>query len=477
MATANRMTASGRIAAGLAIALTFLGVYGMVSTPMLIERWGVTAAGVALLAAWLGAICLAVPLTRRMPSRQFALLLIVVAVALRIVVAACFLGRSPSGDAQSYLTLAAGLVRGEGLRIYEPYIGSTLHAFYPPVYPLVLAGWTAVFGASTGALLGLNALIDGAAALLLCRLGAMPGRAGAGRSAAWLYLIWPSVLLSAPLAQKEGLCVLLILCLATAWLKAIAGDVQWRRSIEIGVVTGLLAMTQPGLAPLTLLFGLALIPLASLRRIVAVGVGAMPFAALAMLPWWLRNHAVLGAFVPLTSAGRISLWVGNNPGATGNWVAPPLALRGLPELEYARAAGALARTWIVGHPADFVRLSATKFVRALGVGEFGVERLALEKPSPTRALTSLVFPIAQFSHLFLLGGAAFVLGRRHRRIAVPLILLLLASGLQLAIFGVWFEFGERHRDFLTPLLLLAIAMAFRPNLNAGIVPSNASQSC
>ena len=439
--------------------LAALAGYGAWSSIGLAARWGVSLGGVLLLAGWLTTAVLAVPLGRGRPSAALTAVLLLIAAAWRIGSAACFAHRVPAGDALSYLTLSDGLMSGEGLRIYEPYIGSTLLAFYPPVYPLLLAGWRIVAGGSTLSLVVLNLVVDATAAILLYRLATMLGRREAGRSAAWLYLIWPSVLLSAPLAQKEGLCALLVIALAIAWWRAIQAP-GWRTAGLVGAIAGVLALTQPGLAPLGVLFGAILVPLASVRRIAGVGWRAAPFAIAALLPWWLRNWAALGAFVPLTTAGAISLWVGNNPDATGNWLPTPVALRGLPELGYARAAGALAREWIAANPAAFLRLSLTKFVRACGIGQFGVVRLAAMSPGPTPGLTALLFPVAQASHLLLLGTSASALFARARRVPTALLLLAAACGLQLVLFGVWFEFGERHREFATPFLLLLIAEAF-----------------
>ncbi len=454
------LTSDG-LAKAIGILCAVLALYGAWSTPGLIDRFGMSVAGGLLVVAWIASVGFAIPLARARPSRWFAAGLIAVALAFRALVALCFHDRIPSGDAAAYVDIARRLLSGGGLQFHDPYIGLTFQALFPPVYPLILAAWIALAGASTVSLIVLNSVIDGVVAWLLYRLGKRIRRETIGRAAAWLYLIWPSVLMSAPLAQKEGLCDLLILALALAWLRAIADDkpARWTEAAAIGFLAALLALTQPGEAPLAALFGFALIPLSSLGTVMAIGLRAMPFAVAAMLPWWVRNALVFGAFVPLTSAGPISLWIGNNPTATGNWMAPPVAAPGTSELTYGRQVGAIARDWIAQNPAEFIRLTATKFVRALGVGQFGVERLALMMPHPAAALTALWMPLAQGAHLATLTASAIAFGSRHRRIASALILLVAACWMQVALFGVWFEFGERHRAFLTPLLLLAASCA------------------
>ncbi|MCW6529899.1 glycosyltransferase [Sphingomonas lycopersici] len=434
----------------IAVLMAVVTLYGLYSVPGLIRHWGgIDAAALLVLALWLAAAALAIPLFARRPAGRTWLVLLLVTAGLRIGVAIPCLDRVPGGDALFYPLLAYSLSHGHGLQVHEPFIGETVRALYPPLYPLVLAGWHGAFGLATGALCALNLLIDGAAALLVARLGQRTGHAGAGRAAAWLYMIWPSVLLSSPLAQKEGLVALLVLALAHAWLRArVRAD---RRAIAlIGVASGLLALTQPALAPLSAILGLLLMWRTPPALIRAASGGAI-VAALLMLPWWIRNWLAFHTFIPLTSAGGISLWIGNNPDATGNWIAAPAALRGIPELAYSRTLAAMAWHWIEQNPAGFVRLTLQKFFRAMAIAQAEVARLGDMRPAPSPRLAQSLFPVAQATHLLLIGTAALALWRRPRG---AVALLVAACLIQLALFNIWFEFGERHREFLTPFLLL-----------------------
>ena len=204
----------------IAALLAIVTLYGVYSTPGLIRHWGgADLAALALLGLWLGAAALAIPLFARRPGRRMWLVLLAVTAAVRIGIAIPCLDRIPGGDALFYPLLAYSLSAGHGLQVHEPFMAETVRALYPPLYPIVLAAWNGAFGLATGALCALNLLIDGVAALLIARLGQRLGRAGAGRAAAWLYLIWPSVLLSSPVAQKEGLIALLVLALIHSWLR------------------------------------------------------------------------------------------------------------------------------------------------------------------------------------------------------------------------------------------------------------------
>jgi len=438
-----------RLAVQAGLALLF--VYALVSLPGFGARWGWSAGGLALLIGWAGAAAAGVWAFARRPRWPSLAGMALVIAALRCGSAVIADGRVSPGDPHAYVELARNLLLHGDFGIYEPFLGIYFHAFYPPLYPLLLAGWGAVLGFSSGSILVFGTLIDGAAAVSIALLGRRLGDAAAGCRAAWLYLVWPSVVFSAPLAQKEGLCALLVLALALAWLRPGAG---WRAAALVGVPAGLLALTQPGQAPLAALLGLAVWRQVGFAQVVRRGLAAVPFACLIMLPWWLRNAAVFGAFVPLTSAGGVSLWVGNNPQATGNWMPSPPELRGLGEREVGTRSSALALSWIKSDPVGFARLTATKVLRACGPGIFAVVRLEAMRPTIPRALAAVLWPVSHLGHAALLALSAWRVGSR----AVPtaLVLLVAACGLQLALFGMWFEFGERHREFVTPFLLLLL---------------------
>jgi len=438
-----------RLLTSAGLAVVFL--YALVSLPGFGARWGWSAGGLLLFAGWAGAAAVGVRVFQHRPGPASLVGMALVIAALRFGSAIIAEGRISPGDPRAYVELARNLVLHGDFGVYESYLRIYCRAFYPPLYPLLLAGWGAVLGFSTWSLLVLGTLIDGAAAMLIALLGARLGSGAAGCRAAWLYLVWPSVVFSAPLAAKEGFCALLVLALALAWLSERRG---WRGAVVLGGIAGLLALTQPGQAPLAALIGLVLWQRIGFAAVLRRGLMAAPVALLVMLPWWLRNWLVFGMFVPLTSAGGLSLWVGNNANATGNWMAYPPQLRDLPEITVGKRAGALAVDWIRSDPTGFVRLTLAKLLRACGVSIFGVVRLEAMSPTIGTPLAASLWPLSHLSHAGLLALAAWRAVSR----AVPgtLLLLVAACALQLVLFGVWFEFGERHRDFVTPFLLLLL---------------------
>lgn len=110
---------------------------------------------------------------------------------------------------------------------------------------------------------------------------------------------------------------------------------------------------------------------AALRRVGLVLLAATCLYAACLSPWWIRNEALLGAFVPFTTSSAQNLYLGNNPanrhgGIDWSRDVGPEARRMLDipdELERQRAFSAAARDYIATHPADVVRVAAKKFVR------------------------------------------------------------------------------------------------------------------
>lgn len=443
------------VAMGLAALLALLVAYGMWSLPGVLAQFGpVEMSDFAILAVWALAAALAPAVARGRLSRAAVVALAMLAVAMRLYPLMLVEGRVPDGDAAIYPALAQSLLAGHGLGVVDPSLEVRVWAYYPPGFPVLLAGWGALAGFSARSYLLFNLIVDAAAALLIVRVAARLNMARAGRAAAWLYLIWPSVLLSAPYAQKEGLSIVLFLALVLAWIDARDVGRTWARGAAIGALSAAMALTQPGFAPLSALIGLACLPGMGLNRAIRIGVAAAPAAVLVMLPWWVRNAVMFHSFIPLTTASGVSLWVGNNPDATGNWLPTPPNSAHLDEIGYARMTGDMAKAWIEGHPVEFVRLTVTKFVRSLGVDHFGVVRLTALHPEPDARALAALLPVEALAYLALLAASAAALRRRMTRPPVLLTALILAAFAQMVLFGVWFEFGERHRIFLLPLLLL-----------------------
>ena len=368
---------------------------------------------------------------RAVPLRP-AVVVVVVTLALRIVVLWLSYGKVPAGDPYNYLMLSKSLAAGQGLAIIDPAYGMTLRAMYPPLYPVLLA----LCGATQVSALVLNFAIDLAAAAAILGLASLLGQKTAGRFAAAVYLLWPLNILSGAAPQKEGLAALLAILSVVFILE--------RRAAVLGATIGFLALTQPALAPLPLLFALVLRRWESLRV-------AIPVAIAVLIPWWIRNFLVFGAFVPLTSASGWSLWVGTF-GPDGSWIPFPPRLLAGDEIAASRSAGHEAWAWILQHPIDYLGHCLQKLAKSLlGVG-WNIDRLLKTADLPVDTLGTPVRSFALAFDVFAICAALLNRG--------AFALILLACLLHLLAVQMWFEMAERHSYFLTPFLLLTAASGF-----------------
>ncbi len=192
--------------------------------------------------------------------------------------------------------------------------------YRPPLYPLLLAAVYAVGGTGRWTVLlfqsGLAMLTCGLIYSLACRSGSRrTGLLAAGMAAGY-----PLLVFFADVLMAEVLIVLL--SVAVLWAYAsFAACPKPRRSALVGAALGLAALAKPVL--------LAWGPLLAAgwwwhcRRppresLVLAGAAALG-VVLVMLPWTLRNAALTGAFVPVSTNAGINLLVGQQPAADGTY--------------------------------------------------------------------------------------------------------------------------------------------------------------
>jgi len=296
-------------------------------------------------------------------------LLAVVGLALRVAVVLT-VPTQPTSDSWSYFQRGANLLHHGR---YEALSGSP-DASYPPGYPLALAAAMAVApaaGALTAARL-LSCGLGSVSVLLIGLLGRRLFGPATGLVAAGLLALYPRHLLQAAVLYSEHLFLPLLLLLLLVLVRAWDEPVAWRLAALAGGVAGLLTLVRPIGYLLGLLWlGRVLRRRRRRRLVLAEAALLLVTQHVVLLPWAIRNEITLGKLSFLSSVGGIDLLIGNNPRATGGWMAWRPALE---ELEpTARVAGlgcfdvdALARRaalrWIRDNPAAAARL----YVRKLG---------------------------------------------------------------------------------------------------------------
>ena len=395
----------------------------------------------------------------------------------------------PTSDSWSYFQRAANVLH---YGRYEALPGLP-DASYPPGYPLALAAAMAVAPAANAleAARLLSCSLGFVAILLIGFLGRRMFGATAGLFAAGLLALYPRHVLQSAVLFSEHLFLPLLLLLLTILVIAWDRPVAWRRAALAGCVAGLLALVRP----IGYLLGLLWIAqvLAGRRRwklILAEAVLLLGMQHAVMLPWAIRNHVTLKELSFLSSVGGIDLFIGNNPRATGGWMAwRPVLEEVEPAVRDAGHGGfavdALARRaalrWIHENPAAAARLYVRKLGQILRPDAYLVTYAitgtdlwppfggtsALPAGHPAIALAPVLQKLLDWTYAvtaaLALAAVAFAAVARSRlpgRPAVPgAVLLLLVTAAYFPLVAAVFLSSSRFRWPAEGLLLLLAAHA------------------
>jgi hypothetical protein len=324
-------------------------------------------------------------------------------------------------DSDSYWHLGQQIAAG---RPYE-YGGPEFRVFRAPGYPLVLAGlfrvvgddppvlWARLIGAVLGTL-----TVGG-----VIWLGYVSFDANTGLMAGAWTAVYPGAVGMSIFVLAEGLFCVWMVGQLVAWVCAWRSTSR-RSAIGWAVVAGVAACGAVLTRPSWLLFTpfalgwLVLLSRDRWRHLV-IGIWMMAAICLTMCPWWIRNYAAVGRFVPTTLQVGASLYDGWNPQATGasdmSFTGPfyeaqkqadaaaGLGLEGF-ELRLDRRLHDAATAWARQHPREVVRLMGEKFARFWNVWPNADEY----RSWPLRLLVT-----AGFLPVLVLGGIGLWFERRH----------------------------------------------------------------
>ncbi len=237
------------------------------------------------------------------------------------------------------------------------------------------------------------------------------GGADVGKIASLLWVFWPSQIASCALIATEPLCTMLLV-----WTVVLALDVterpRWSRIILVGLLLGATTYTRSNailLAPLW--FGYAVFR----RRWRLAGYAAVVTIVMlaTLLPWGLRNQAVMGEFNLTTLNGGVWLTYGNFDQASGGYMQLPFTIPGQTEVEQNRAGYRLAKEWILTHPGHFLRLIPFKLKAT-----FDVDMAEVSWSTREARMASLSEPLMIFAQSWYLAlTALFLVGAWRARAA------------------------------------------------------------
>jgi hypothetical protein len=293
-------------------------------------------------------------------------LIVLGALALRLAwIAYADFAPTLSDDAGRYELLGRSLATGGG------YINpnGTTTMFWPPGYPLVIAGtylaWPAgVLGEhELTAVLVLNAVMSAASVLLTYAIARRAFDGRVAMIAAALLALFPSMVFFAGVTVTET--AFTFFALLWLWL-IIETEVRddWRWLVAAGVIVGFAALVRGQAA----LFPLAAVPfwivvwrqyltprpplhqvergrskLAVARFVVVRLVITGGLAVTAVLPWTVRNYVESDALVAISSNDGVNFYIGHSAGADGRGRKVDELVFRYPELRQAEAEARISR--------------------------------------------------------------------------------------------------------------------------------------
>jgi 4-amino-4-deoxy-L-arabinose transferase-like glycosyltransferase len=329
-------------------------------------------------------------------------------------------------------------------RIAETFLagGGWANDWYPPAYPLMLAGIYSLVGVTPVAARIVQAVLGALTAALTARLGAAVAGPRVGVAAGLIVAAYPGHVFMTWRLMAEVPFVLLVT--AAVWFATIF---QRNPSPAMGCLVGVtLGLSQSFKSNLILLApGLFMFLLWKYRRTLrrtwqAYALMIVAFASAASLVA-LFNRAVTEGLEPLAGNAGHALWFSNNPLADGYFVNPRVdegtqrwieekklteRIAQAPHFEKDRLYGRLALLWIRDHPAEFLRLGFKKLDNSFGL----FPRAAVFEGN----LLARVVHFWSYGALLPFWVTGVLIGRKHHRLLGSLYVLLASYVVMVLIF-------------------------------------------
>jgi 4-amino-4-deoxy-L-arabinose transferase-like glycosyltransferase len=266
--------------------------------------------------------------------------------------------------------LARSVALGHGFRaVFDAGSGPT--AWWTPVFPLLLGGIFKIFGIysspSALAILSLNSLFSA----LTCGTIFLIASETLGRTtailSAWVWAVLPYAIYWPTHHIWETSLSALLLTITVLCTLRIADSPRLKAWIGFGLLWGLVALTNAvmlSFLPVALLWIWRSRPRDYFSGVREAGVFIVAFV-LVITPWTVRNHKVMGQFIFPRSNFGFELYMGNHGEgySRGSFRGPFWSLEEREqydqkgEIAYMSDKLQRARSFIAGHPGDFVRSS------------------------------------------------------------------------------------------------------------------------
>lgn len=325
------------------------------------------------------------------------------------------------GDAWSSFTVARGLAAG-----VWPLADAGPQSFHAIGYPVVIAAFFALFGASTDVAFGVNLGLAMISALLVQGVARQLGLRDTGQKMALLgYALWLPGIWDCTLVVRENLGVPLMLLSAWLALRLLREGGRTDLALAAGATWGAGVLTSPSLLPL--IAGPVLALLLSRRgwRVPVAAVALAAGAALMLAPWgWISGELpgmpASGAFATLAVGSGAPLPLPPIDSPAMDETLTRLAMFWWPHVPQIGTAG-LSRAMIYmrfGEVAQYALIFTFGFTGLLAADTVRRQRAVMG---------------ALIAGFWLLGGSG-VLGEAYRDPVMPLLIVLAAAVLSELIY-------------------------------------------
>lgn len=411
--------------------------------------------------------------------------LLTISFVVRFIAAKFLFGSDPSHlviDEKFYFEMASHL--REFGELFRERDSVRFVADRTPVYPFFIATIQYVFGESLTWLRGIQSLFGTIAVLMTWILARRYCSERRALLAAVIVAFYPLLIVRSGLLLTQSIYIPLMLGFLLSfgsWLE----DSKTRHLLIAGLLAGIAALTRPEflLFPGVAIAATFTVPrYRSGRRLLqAASMFAVMFIVL--LPWFARNHRLLGEWGVLQTNSGQHLWTGNHPGALGDstsfimGTSSPAAIEALREGVRSAPDGELANNEYLNHLAvDSIRQHPAEFacrgVRRVGyLWNLDIRDLILwghmakdygrEQPKAVIAASFFVFGLSSLL-LLMLFAVALPQASFKDGMGINLLLIAYMTGLIFVLVG-----HVQYRLALTPIIAIVIASwdpsrTFRP---------------
>lgn len=328
----------------------------------------------------------------------------------------------PVSDSGIYDEFARSLAAGRGYA----YAEGQLTAYWPVGTAALYGALYHVFGAGPVPIVVLNLLLGLLAVALTHALAHRYFDVRTATVAAWLVACWPLMIQFTTILASELLFLVLLMATLYAWGHRAIAPLP-----RAGLWGGLLCAAvyvRPTALPLFII-----LPLAQAWQerawhgALTSALVAVIVAAAMLAPWALRNQAVFGTPVLVSTNFGPNLWMGNNPDSKGVYMDLPSDAP-THEVERDRHLKRVAVEFILENPRRYMELSLKRLVATFGRESIGVvwNEPALRRSWGPGAIVPLKFVSSLYwAGLLILGlvGLSLALARRNIGLLHPLVLV------------------------------------------------------